>query len=61
MVFEEEWFGDIKLTGGATFLTPLIKRAKNRVNKKTNPRDTKQHIWKIAIKLLEHTYCLDIV
>ena len=34
VVVEEEWFDDINLSDGATFLTDLIKDAKNIVNQK---------------------------
>ena len=50
MVIEEEWFDDINLTEGETFLMDLIIRTKTRVNQKTIfPRDTNQHIWEITI------------
>ena len=51
MVVEGECFDGMNLTDGATFLIPLIKHAKTRVNQKINfPRDTKRHIQEIAIK-----------
>ena len=34
MIIEEEWFDDMNLTDGATFLMALVKCAKTRVNKK---------------------------
>ena len=34
MFIEEEWFDEMNLTDGATFPTPLIRRAKTRVNQK---------------------------
>ena len=46
VVVEEEWFDDMNLTDGETFLTDLIKRAKNRVNQKIIfLRDTKRRTW----------------
>ena len=32
VVIEEEWFDDMNLTYGATFLMSLIKHAKSRIN-----------------------------
>ena len=50
MVIEKEWFDDMNLTGGATFLIALIKHAKYRLNQKINsPRDIKRGIQEIAI------------
>ena len=50
MVIEEERFDAMNLTDGASFLTALIKNAKNGFNHKTKfPRDTKQRIWKLSI------------
>ena len=42
MVIGEEWFADMNLTGGATFITALIKCAKIRSNQEINSRDTKR-------------------
>ena len=40
----------MNLIDGATFLTPLIKCAKTRINKKIKfPHDPKRRIWEIAI------------
>ena len=36
MVIEAEWFDDMNLNDGETFMMPLIKRFKNRLNKKIN-------------------------
>ena len=50
MVIEEEWFYNMNLTQGATFLMDLIISTKNRVNQKTVfQRDTNQHIREITI------------
>ena len=41
----EEWFDDMNLIDSATFLMPLIKREKTRVDQKLKtPRDTKRHV-----------------
>ena len=61
MVIEEEWFDDMILTDGATFPTPLIKRAETRVNQKIKfSHDTKQCIREIAIKNGWNTHILQI-
>ena len=36
VVIEEEWFVDMNLTDGATFLAALIKSSKSRINQKIN-------------------------
>ena len=42
VVIEEEWFDDMNLTDGATYLKALIKHAKNRFNQKIKfPREKK--------------------
>ena len=49
VIIEEDWFGDMKLTDGATFPTALIKRAKLIFNQKMKiPRDTEQHTQEIS-------------
>ena len=45
LFIEEEWFSDMNLIDGATFLTYLVKLVKSRFNLKINyPRDTKGHM-----------------
>ena len=52
-VIEEEGFSNKNSTEIATFYLELIKRTKFRYNLKPNfPRDRKQHIWTIAIKMV---------
>ena len=50
VAIEEEWFDDMNLTDGATFLTALIKHAKSRFNQKIKfPCDTKRRKQEITI------------
>ena len=52
VVIEEEWFDGMNLTDGTTFPKVLIKREKSKFNQNINlPRDTKQHIHEITIKM----------
>ena len=53
MVIEGEGFDKMNLTDGETFLTPLTKRTKARVNRKIKvSRDTKRRIRENAIKMI---------
>ena len=62
MVIEEEWFSDMNLTDGETFLTALIKCAKSRFNQKINfPCDTKRCIRYIEINNVCNTQVLLIL
>ena len=62
IVIEGEYFDDMDLTDGATFLTDLIKRAKNRVNKRIIfPRDTRRRIRDIAINNGRNTQIVQIL
>ena len=61
VVIEEEWFSGMNLAYGETFPMALIKREKSIINKKTNPRDTKWHIWEIIINSVWNTQISQIL
>ena len=61
MVIQEEWFDDMNLTDGEIFLMDLIKRAKNRFNKKIKPVQQKSTHKGIAVNNGWNTQILHIL
>ena len=46
VAIKKKWFDDMNFPSNATFPMAMIKRAKNKVNKKINyPGDIKRPIW----------------